>query len=90
VLTIGSQDTCGARFVKHFGIGETVPYDRVALEKAMDRICDPNVRERMRSNAARLGEAFSDRGVGDWLARSLQLCRSADARFEDAFAGYDG
>ena len=27
ILVVGSENTCAARFVRHFGIGETVPYN---------------------------------------------------------------
>ncbi len=89
VLTIGSPETCGPRFVKHFGTGETVPYERAALQATMDRLRDATTQSQLRANAAPLGKLFSDRGVGDWLARSLEAGHPVDMRFEHAFAGYD-
>jgi hypothetical protein len=88
LLVIGGEDTCAARFVKHFGIGETVPYDGAAIREAMDRLSDEGLQREMRGNAARMGRAFSDVGIGEWLEESIALGRAADARFEDAFAGY--
>ena len=87
ILIVGSQDTCGARFVKHFGIGEVAPYDAPRIAAAMDRLSDPAVQRTMRANAGRMA-AFSDSGVVDWLAASIAQGLPADSRFEDAFAGY--
>jgi len=85
---VGSERTCAARFVKHFGIGETVPYDSAALKAAMNRLNSARVQQEMRSRAARIGPAFSDRGVVEWLERSVERKSPADARFEDVFEGY--
>ncbi len=88
ILVVGSPRTCASRFVKNFGIGETVPYDGMAVKAAMHRLSDARVQQEIRSRAARIGPAFSDRGVVEWLQRSIELGRAADARFEEAFAGY--
>jgi FkbM family methyltransferase len=89
ILVVGSEETCAARFVKNFGIGETAPYEAAELAAAMERISDPEMQRKMRANAAAIGPAFSDRGVVDWLAESIELGRPADTRFGDAFAGYE-
>jgi len=88
ILIVGSPKTCAARFVKHFGIGETVPYDGVEIRAAMDRMSEARVQSEMRGNAARIGRAFSDRGIGEWIEESISQGRAADARFEEIFAGY--
>lgn len=89
MLLVGSEKTCGAHFVKHFGIGEVVPYSSRAIRAAMDRLCDQQTQRKMRENARRMGAAFSDRGIVEWLEQSIALGRAADSRFEDAFANYD-
>ncbi len=89
ILVVGSASTCGSRFVKHFGIGETAPYDSRKLKDAMDRLGSAKNQVEMRNNAARIAPAFSDKGVVEWLQQSMELGRAADNRFEDAFAGYD-
>jgi hypothetical protein len=89
ILVVGSTSTCASRFVKHFGIGQTVGYDRRELKDAMDRLRDPKAQVAMRSNAARIAPAFSDCGVVEWLQESMELGRAADNRFEDAFEGYE-
>jgi hypothetical protein len=88
ILVVGSARTCAARFVKNFGIGETVPYDAAALKASMDRLSGAQIQRDMRSRAARIGPAFSDRGVVEWLEQSINLGRAVDARFEEVFAGY--
>jgi len=88
VLVVGSEKTCAARFVKHFGIGETSPYDGDALRAAMERLASPHAQAEMRRNAAAIAPLLSDRGVGEWLERSIELGRPADPRFEKIFSGY--
>ncbi len=88
VLVVGHAETCAARFVKRFGIGEVVPYDAGAVNGAMKKMRDAEPQRTMRSNTARIAPAFSDRGIGEWLRESIRLGRAADTRFEDVFAGY--
>ncbi len=90
LLVVGSNRTCGARFVSQFGIGEVVPYDAESVSAAMDRLSEPANQAAIRRKAASLAPSFSDQGVAEWLARSIELERPAGRRFEDAFAGYDG
>jgi len=88
ILLVGSRHTCGARFVSHFGLGETVPYDAQALNKAMDRISQQGPQDELRRNAAGMARLFSDEGVPEWLIVSIERGHPADTRFEDAFAAY--
>jgi hypothetical protein len=89
VLVVGSPRTCAARFVTQFGVGEVAPYDPGQLAAAMDRMDRPENQVRMRRNAARIATALSDRGIPDWLARSIAIGEPADRRFEDFFSQYD-
>jgi hypothetical protein len=88
VLVVGSARTCGARFVEHFGIGVVAPYEVASVRAAMDRLIEPEVQRVARSSAATLAPMFSDRGVVDWLAASIEIGAPADDRFENAFSGY--
>ena len=88
ILVMGSEETCGARFVRHFGIGEVVPYEYRAVQEAMDRLREPLRQKEIRERAAAAAAHFSDFGVADWLEQSIALGAPADARFEEAFAGY--
>ncbi len=89
VLIIGSPETCGARVVRHFRIGEVVPYDPAAISEAVARLTDPACQLQLRSNAAAIAESLSDKGVGAWLRESIELGRPADDRFERLFEGYE-
>lgn len=89
ILIMGSDKTCGARFVRHFQVGEVAPYSAMRLSGAIDRLLDPENQKRLRQNAAAIGQRFSDRGIVDWLADSIERGAPADARFEEIFAGYD-
>ena len=88
ILIVGSEKTCGAHFVKHFGIGEVVPYDSDRVAAAMDRLSRPEIQEKMRANAVRIAPALSDQGISQWLAHSIRVGKPADQRFEDLFAEY--
>jgi hypothetical protein len=87
ILLVGSDRSCGARFVERFGIGVTVPYDAARLAEAMQRLCEPQLQSEMRRKAAAIAGAVSDRGVVDWLAESIERGEPADSRFENLFAG---
>ncbi len=89
LLLVGSDQTCGARFVKHFGLGEVVPYEAGSVKGAMERLSDPQRRADIIRNAARLAPHFSDAGVAQWLEQSIELGEPADQRFEAVFTGYD-
>jgi len=89
VLLIGSENTCGSRFVRHFDIGEVVPYSAELIREAVNRLKQPEVQHRMRTNAAALGPRLSDQGVPEWLRKSIDTGEPADSRFEDLFADYD-
>ena len=89
VLLIGSEKTCGGRFVRQFGIGEVVPYDPARVRSAIARLSDPDVQRQMRRSAAAIARGLSDRDIVPWLAASVDRSAPADNRFEDVFAGYD-
>ena len=89
ILMLGSEQTCGARVVKHFGIGEVVPYSIQQVTEAIDRLIDPENQMRYRQNAAAVANDFSDDGVAGWLEKSIKLGCPVDDRFERAFANYD-
>ena len=86
VLIVGSDQTCGARFVKHFGVGEVTPYDRASFLSAVARLALPDTQASMRANAARIAPALADSGVSRWLVESTLSGAPADRRFEDLFA----
>jgi hypothetical protein len=88
ILVVGSEETCGARFVKHFGIGAVVPYDTSAVVAAMDQLSGPQVQLEARRHSAAIAPKFSDEGIVEWLPASIEQGAPADDRFENAFAGY--
>jgi hypothetical protein len=90
VLVVGSQKTCAARFVEHFGLGVTAPYEAAAVASGMEHLCNPQIQWEIRAKAAAIAAAFSDRGVPEWLDASIDQGQPADRRFEDVFTGYDG
>jgi len=89
MLLIGSEETCGARVVKHFGLGEVAPYSSDAIADAIERLTHPENQRRIRRNAVGIAERLSDKGVGAWMRESIELGRPADDRFESLFADYE-
>ena len=89
VLLLGSEETCGARFVRRLDVGEVAPYDSAAVSAAMARLARPEIQQRLRRNAARAAAGLSDAGIVEWLRTSIELGRPADDRFEKLFDGYD-
>jgi hypothetical protein len=87
ILLVGSDCSCGARFVERFGIGVTVPYDAARLAEAMKRLSEPQLQAEMRRKAAAIAGALSDRGVVEWLWEAIERGNPPDSRFEDLFAG---
>jgi hypothetical protein len=87
ILLVGSERSCGARFVERFGIGVTVPYDAAKLAEAMKRLSEPQLQTEMRGRAAAIAGVLSDRGVVDWLRAAIERGKPPDSRFEDLFAG---
>jgi hypothetical protein len=89
ILVVGSEQSCAARFVKHFGIGLAAPYESSRIAAAIDRLLEPEIQQEMRGNAVNIAPAFSDRGIVEWLPASIEKGSPADSRFEDVFAGYN-
>ena len=88
-IVLGSEDTCAARFVRHFQVGRVVPYSAEHLTEAIDHLTERNEQLRLRRNAARVSRTFSDAGIVEWLAKSIRSGAPVDERFEKAFQGYD-
>ncbi len=89
ILVLGSEKTCGARFVRHFGLGAVSPYDHQAISAAIEELIHPVRQTEIRRHAAAIAESLSTRGIGRWLEASIELGRPADDRFEKLFLGYD-
>ena len=89
VLILGSEKTCGARFVRHFGLGAVAPYESSAIRAAMDELEHPARQREIRRRAAAVAGSLSAEGIGRWLAESIERGRPADDRFEKLFLSYD-
>jgi hypothetical protein len=86
ILLVGSERSCGARFIERFKIGLTVPYDAARLAEAMTHLSEPHIQAEIGRNAAAIADGLSDRGVVNWLTESIERGAPADQRFEDLFA----
>jgi hypothetical protein len=83
VLVVGSPDTCAARFVTRFGLGEIAPYEKSAIVAAWERISTPDAQAAIRGRAAKLAGMLSADGCADWIWQSLSRGEPIDRRYED-------
>jgi hypothetical protein len=81
-LVLGHPDTAAARFVTRHDLGVVVPYQRSALEAAVQVLCTREAQARHRAAAAAVAPALSSRGMADWIWRSLEAGRPIDKRFD--------
>lgn len=82
MIVVGSPNTAAANFVKRFDIGVVCDYSIESFQKAVEHICEPKIQQEMRQNALKIAKTFSDRGLTEWLERSLSLGQPIDLRFE--------
>lgn len=85
IIVLGSKNTSAAHFVKHFKIGVVTEYDSFSFQEAVKYVTDPINQAHMRKNAAVVAQAFSVKGIGDWIWQSLELNYPCDLRFENLF-----
>ena len=88
ILILGDKNTCAARFVRHFGLGEVAPYSVDAVRAAIAKLLDPDVQDAVRKNASKISEVLSDADICEWLCNSIDLQRPYDNRFENLFKNY--
>lgn len=90
ILVVGEKDTAAVRFVHRFGVGLGVPYDSLALKRAIETVLDPIARAAMRANARRISQAFSSEDIEHWFFSSLAAGQAVDDRFETLFSTEPG
>jgi hypothetical protein len=83
VLVVGSTQTCAARFVTRFGLGEVVPYEQGALTAALNRLTTTAAQAEIRARAAGLSGQLSAEGSASWIWQSLASGAPRDRRYED-------
>ncbi len=83
VLVIGHPNTCAARFVTRFELGEVIPYELAAVQRAVARLLDPENQSIIRQRAADLSPSFSSRDSDNWIWRSMAAGQACDLRYED-------
>ncbi len=82
ILIVGSADTCAARFVRRFGLGQVADYQRPAITAALGRLNDPAEQTAIRHRAAELAGALSARDSAQWIWGSLERGGPLDLRYE--------
>ena len=85
VILLGSPKTSAANFIRRFGVGVVCDYTPESFQQAVAHVLDPENQGRLRDNALKVAESFSDRDIDQWLWQSLAKGEPADDRFESIF-----
>lgn len=83
VLVIGHPNTCAARFVSRFQLGEIAPYEPAAVQGAVERLLKAENQSIIRARAAKLSPSFSSRDSDEWIWRSMAAGQACDLRYEE-------
>jgi hypothetical protein len=83
ILVLGHPETCAARIVRRFGLGEVAPYEPTAVRAALQRLTDAATQDRIRRRAAELSPMFASDDAAGWIWRSLAEGRACDERYEN-------
>ncbi len=86
IIVLGSEKTSAASFVNRFGIGVVSDYNHDSFKAALDYVTQPEVQLKLRQNAIKVAQSFSDKDIGQWVWNSLELGYASDSRFEELFA----
>jgi hypothetical protein len=82
IVVLGHPETSAARFVERFKLGVVVPYDRDAVQAALERLSELEIQSAIRSRAAALSANFSALDSADWIWRSLEAGEACDLTYE--------
>lgn len=82
VLVLGDEDSCVARFVRHFGLGFTCPYDSAALDHALAATRDPAWRQAHRAAATHIRRVLGGTNIASWVQDALDRGAPVDPIFE--------
>lgn len=85
IVPMAGQTTANSEFVRNFNLGFSIPYDKDALNEAVDILSDPDLQEAIRLRAIELAPNLSADGVARWLWTSIQTGTLCDDRFERLF-----
>jgi hypothetical protein len=86
ILIVGSADTCAARFIRRFGLGQVADYQQPAIMAALARLNDPAEQTVIRHRAAKLAGALSAEDSAQWIWGSLERGAPLDLRYERLMA----
>ena len=82
ILVLGSPDTAAARFVVDHGIGLVCPYEPTCFRDAVAQITGESTNNKMREAARGMADAFTNKGIKDWIWRSTERGEPVDQRFQ--------
>jgi hypothetical protein len=82
VLVLGDEDSCVARFVRHFGLGFTCPYDSAALDHALAATRDPVWRQAHRAAVTYMRRVLGGIDIASWVQDALDRGAPVDPIFE--------
>ena len=90
IIVLGSEKTSAASFVNRFGIGIVSDYTPESFTAAIDYVTQPEVQLKLRHNAIKVAQKFSDKNIDQWVWHSLELGNAFDSRFEELFGKVPG
>ncbi len=85
IIVLGSEKTSAASFVNRFGIGIVSEYNTDSFKAAIDYVTQPEVQLKLRQNAIKVAQKFSDKNIDQWVWNSLESGHAFDSRFEELF-----
>jgi hypothetical protein len=85
IILLGDPSTSAANFVTTFQVGIVCDYTPKAFKNAVDYVLDLSNQCNFRQNAINVAYQFSDKGIDDWIWKSLEMRQAADSRFESLF-----
>lgn len=82
LIVLGRRDSGAAKFVEEFKLGIICDYETDSFSQAIDYICDPDIQQEIRKQAAKLARFLTVDNFAEWIWQSLDKGNPIDFRFE--------
>ncbi|WP_228024101.1 twitch domain-containing radical SAM protein [Synechocystis salina] len=86
VIVLGNLDSSCAHFIKKFQLGLVCNYDGEELKQAVEKLCQPEIRDFIFHQSRELAPQLTSDGLSLWLKQSLAIGKPKDFRFEKLLA----
>ncbi len=85
-LVLANATSGAADYVRRFDLGETVPYDAIAVREAVRRLSQREVQEAVRRRSAELAARLDVTGLYDFIVAAATSRTLSDDRLETLFS----